>query len=145
VWNAFNRVPRQVYTRSTGTTRSMSSTTWEPYLNDASQQVLAVFGQVIEPVTLMFVAPAVSSGDNPVLGIGVDSTTVNSATVNMFSGTEASPSLACIAQYCDYPSAVGYHAFNLIERSAAGGSCTFYGADNTGGVVGCGASGTIWA
>jgi hypothetical protein len=71
----------------------------------------------------------VAAGNGPFMGIGLDSTTVNSA--QMFETTATSTSSYRATQHASYAGipAAGRHALTWIESSPAAATITFYGAN----------------
>jgi hypothetical protein len=67
------------------------------------------------------------------VGVGIDSTTVNSAQ-NFLGQAFTTIAVAQRATYRGFVS-IGYHAFNWLERGAASGTTTFYGDNGGAGLI----------
>jgi hypothetical protein len=122
VWNHYNRVPRILRVTESTANWTYAVQTYRSANNNAAN----AFNYVAGDVTRLFAHTAVlitqSAGGAAVTGIGIDSTTVNSATT--FGGTGVSTSSQASAVYNDYP-AVGSHTINWIEEASSGVTATF--------------------
>jgi hypothetical protein len=126
VWNYYNRVPRFLQQPSEGTDSwTYAATSYRAANGQTANSFEFVIGDTeLVNATVQTLASAGTSGWGCSVGIGVDSTTVNSANIY---GTITNASLyqPCIAQYSGTPSA-GYHRFTWLEISG-GITITFYG------------------
>ncbi len=136
LWNQYNRVEKALV-RLEPTGNWLYSVASYQYANaSASNQVSFVNGDtnpVYVRVRTLVSCP--TGGVTAVVGIGIDSVSVNSATT--YGGTTiAGASVPVEAVYDDTPS-VGFHAFNWLEY-AGGVNCRFYGtfAEATFGITG---------
>lgn len=126
VWNAYNRVPRALISKETATTWTYTTATYRPMNNATAvgvERVQLLLGALIEPVELVATGIAFNSS-NPFVasGVGVDSTSTNSA--DIVGGFNASvPSL-----YKGYPG-LGFHFLQQLEISQAEGTTNWYGTD----------------
>jgi hypothetical protein len=69
------------------------------------------------------------------VGIGVDSTTVNSASLTGQNALAVSNNLTVVAFYKGYPG-IGRHALVWLEQSAAGGGITTWVSSSQSGMIG---------
>lgn len=128
IWNAYNRVPRKLKITDSTDSWTYSSTTYRPWNNSTTNRVELILGLNEMPVRLSFISFANMASSKPYLGIGLDSTSVNSGDV----GTSAyAPSGAqntsVSAHYLGYVG-IGYHYLQLLEATN-GVSTTFLGDD----------------
>ena len=134
VWNNYNRVKRRL--KKTDTTNSWTSTdatfhTW----NGVGNRVEFILGHSLDQIVLQFLSNTSDSVGNTSigLGIGLDSTTSNSA--DIYPGlAPAFITLTTIldtltAFYESYPG-IGYHYLQLLEVAGGLGTTTFYGDNN---------------
>jgi hypothetical protein len=135
VWNYYNRIPRYLSAVETTNSWNYTTATWRQTNNVTTvgatrvEIVIGVAEDLIEAGTHM--AQVYNSGANVGAGqgIGIDSTSTNSAQV--FGGvalTAGGQSTGC--QYRGYPG-IGYHYLQWLERSGAAGTTTWVG-DNGG-------------
>lgn len=125
VWNAFNRKARRMSAIDATNTWAYTIATWRQANATASNRVEYVVGLSEEPVRASVGVFAFQSGGaDSAVGVGVDSTTVNSAqTYGWANSTQGAPQLA---EYQGWPG-IGYHALNWLEISAATGTTTWRG------------------
>ena len=125
VWSRYNQVPRALAVKDTTDSWTYASSTYRQWNNTAGNKVEYVVGDASAWVEAHFVAGIynVTSG-NP--GIGVDSTSTNSAKVfgEMSGGSIVIP---VPALYRGRPG-LGYHYLAPLER-ANSGTATFMGDD----------------
>jgi hypothetical protein len=125
LWNFYNRVRRTMAKIESTSSWTYGTTSWRVARADANNGVEFVCG---EPTNMQArvrtVGSGASTGYSCSVGIGLDSTTVNSSTSF---GSFANSSLYsdCEAIYNDYPS-IGYHKVYWLEISS-GVTITFYG------------------
>ncbi len=142
VWNADNRISRLLL-RQTSTSFWTYATvnTWQQAAANTANQVEYVVGlndRQVTAVSRCLASHSLSSGANTPTGVGVDSTTANSAILfggysNQVTNALSSPR----AEYVGFPG-IGYHRLVWLERTSAA-TATFYGfeANNyTGGISG---------
>jgi len=141
VWNASNRVGRRLL-RQTGTANWTYATTatWRQANADTANKVEFVLGLGDPPVVATVKCLAShSTGQNTPIGLGLDSTTANSADLfGAYSNTAGSSLSSPLAIYRGYPG-IGYHYLAWIERVTVSATATFYGfssGEYTGGITG---------
>ena len=127
--NLYNAVPRPMKNPTETTdSRNYTTATFEQALANAANQ-LDYIDCLGDRRVEAFVQALLHniSGINVAAGIGVDSTTVNSA---LMYGSNSEPNASSIAQlhavYRGYPG-VGRHTIVWLEKSAATGTTTWYG------------------
>jgi hypothetical protein len=124
VWNLYNRRTRVLRVRDTTDSWTYATAAYRPLNNSTSNRVEFVRGLAEDPVQLINVMAMTQTGSvSGAAGIGIGSTTVNSA----FIYTTALPSFLSLlwAFYRDIP-AVGYNYLQPLEYST-GATVTFYG------------------
>jgi hypothetical protein len=144
VWNNYNRRPRQLVRAETGANWTYNSTTFRQANASSANAVYAVQGLAEDVVRLESFNNGTSPGGTTgVVGIGIDSTTVNSAsTYSGVSVVVANSESRCCAIYNAVPS-LGYHAYNWLEANGVGaGTVTWAGAAS--GAVSGGIQGEVW-
>lgn len=146
VWNVYNRHPRDMkvvdatnsWTYTTATDRQANGST--------ANQLAAVFGLAEDPVEITVVSTSVNSSASIYrrVGVGVDSTSVDSKTLNggPSSSMDAGTHALIVTEYRGF-AAVGYHFYAWLEFSTATGTATWFG-DNGGGIQ-SGIVGRVWA
>lgn len=135
VWNAYNRVRRRLGVIDTTDSWTYNTATWRQGNGAAGNKVEYVAGLSIDLVKASVQVPGGNnnvSGEKIAVGVGVDVTNANSAT--MFgdqsggSGFGAASLLSAI--YSGYPG-IGYHSLNWVEISGTNTTTTFYGDDGS--------------
>lgn len=130
VWNAYNRVRRSMYRRDGSTTWDYTLNTWRQAAGNASNQLDYVVGLNEEPVQAEVQASAANSSTGVFfqVGIGIDSTTVNSGLSSTMYTTVASTSspIQARATYRGTPG-LGRHYLAWLEVSAATGTTRWTG------------------
>lgn len=149
LFNYYNRVARRMRAvQETTSTWTYTTNTYRQANANTANQLNFVIGVSENEITATLVSAAsnTSGGTSTIPGIGLDSTSTNSA-------TELGPCQSQVANvynvftcfYSGYPS-VGYHYLAWLERSSASGTTTWVGDNNLSGLtVACGISGTIFA
>ena len=125
VWNAFNRVKRHLGVISTTTSYNYSSTAWRQLEGATGNRVEYVCGLATESIrALAKNLTSGSTGQNAACGVGIDSTSANSA---IFWGNSLISTSAQIqmAEYVGNPG-IGYHAINWLERTDGVGTTTWW-------------------
>jgi hypothetical protein len=125
VWNYYNRRPRKLKVTDTTDSWTSSATGWRSWNGSTSNRATIVIGVNEDPVTMDFQAITKQSGGNgSAVGIGLDSTSANSASIlashdltNLIAGT--------CALFDDYLG-IGSHYLQLLEYDN-GATTTFYG------------------
>lgn len=130
VWNYNNRRRRDLYIENTATNWTYSTNAWRSANNDNTLRVECVVGLDEDTIEGSFEAQGFSSGTTLVaIGIGLDSTTVNSATQLTGGFTPAAAGLLHSANYRGH-SGIGYHYYQCLERGSGSGTQTFSGSGN---------------
>jgi hypothetical protein len=154
VWNRYNRVLRSLGVIDTTDSYTYTTATWRQANNTGGNKVEFVIGLADQLVqaTAMGVSSntATTGGVSRSSGVGVDSTSTNSAqlvpgyAVNVPGGAVSGPYQGpSIGRYTGYPSA-GYHSLNWLEISQASGTTTWYG-DNGLAYIQSGLQAEVWA
>ena len=145
VWNMVNRVARKLLHAETTSNWSYTFTTIRQANGNSANKVEVVRG-MDEDVVHLAVSVDIYNTTNPVnvlAGVGVDSTTVNSAGV--FGGACPAAGFGTAKAFYDDCPGLGYHALNWLEASDAAGMTYWYGT-NTGGLEkSSGMAGLCWA
>lgn len=125
VWNYYNRVPRPLNVTESTDSWTYSGTSYRVANGVAANSFEFVAGDDVNLRAIVnTVATAASTGWGCSVGIGIDSTSVNSAGL-YGSLTNASLYFPCSAEYNDFPG-VGYHRVSWLEISG-GITITWYG------------------
>lgn len=129
VWNYYNRVPRAMQVNDGTDTWAYTTDTFRQARATATNQVECIVGVNEERVKVR-VAARFSNTNTDVrgtVGIGVDSTSAQSATIVMSAQSQvANIAVHAWAEYDSYPG-VGQHEFVWLERSVATGTTTWQG------------------
>lgn len=130
VSNYYNRHARTLYKSETTNSWAYAVAAYRAYNNSAANSVEVFIGYQEDPVFITFNgitdATATTAGS---IGIGLDSTTVNSADFYSRMGAGSTvTSHPLIAAYRGFPG-LGHHVFYGLEY-ATGGSVNFYGDNN---------------
>jgi hypothetical protein len=141
-WNAFNRVPGQAFTRPSVNSFTYTTQTWQQFNASANNQISLITG-LSEDAVRMFANAFTTNTTGGVVaacGIGVNSTTVNSAQV--FGGPAISSTIIalCPCEYVGVP-AIGWNTFAWLQISQATGTTTWYGDANSPTVMQAGMTG----
>lgn len=146
LWNMYHRVARPLVRVDTTNTWAYSTATYRQANAAAANQLDILIGLAEDPVTALVRAVGYSDtgGDTLAAGIGVDSTSANSAQVlgsveSAINGGKVSP----VAEYAGYPG-IGRHTLVWLELAAAGGNVTWVGDENVA-YVQSGITGRVWA
>lgn len=125
LWNFYNRVRRTLVKTEATSTWTYALTSWRVARANAANAVEFVVGdaQCVQ-LRVRTIAAASTTGWACPVGIGIDSTTVNSATSHG-ALTNNSMYVDCSAIYNDYP-AIGYHKAYWLEITG-GTTVTFHG------------------
>lgn len=126
VWNYFNRVERDLFCGDSTDTWTYATDSWRAANNNAANSVSYVCGVVEEPITAKYMAQMITAAASAgSVGVGVDSSTVNSAQV--FPELQPLESSHVTAFYEGVPAGVGLHTIYAIERVRAAGTVIFSG------------------
>lgn len=128
LFNAYNRVARSIAVIDTTNSWTYTTATWRQANAAAGNKVEYVVGLSIDLVRANVLAPLTNGGSAGVSsGVGIDSTTVNSA--QQHGCTTATDANVAAASYRGYPG-IGYHALNRLEISQATSTTTWIGDNN---------------
>lgn len=136
VWNRYNQVERPFYATDSTNSWNYSTNAWRASNNDTTlgtNRVAAVFGAVDGFVHVRCSLIGGSSvASFTAIGVGVDSTTVDSA--NWQAATAANSGSFYGTMFADYDArpGIGFHYFQRIERydDAGGGTAIWIGDGN---------------
>lgn len=130
VWNEYNAIPFESVRRDTTDTWTYTTDAWRQANGSTSNSIPILIGRSREALDAQYYGAAVwsvgSGGARVGFGIGIDSSTVNSA--NVYGGfCENVHASSFSAVYRGKP-AEGYRDLRMLERtSAASGTVTWYG------------------
>ena len=145
LWNYYNRVKRDLYVNDTASSWTYSTATIRQANGNASNQVNVVIG-VSEDLVHAHVSMMASGSGASVkgaVGVGIDSTIVNSATLGGGQLGGSSYQGPQDAIYEGYPG-VGKHSIVWLESGGGAATLTWTPADNTGMTAAGGPTG-LWA
>ena len=147
VWNTYNQIPRTLLRKDPTASWTYNSQVWRQADNSSANQIEAVVGIAEKPTIIDVFGEGANNTTQTfgTVGIGINSTTVNSADLNTEVGTNASTNnfayrfgiAATLAH-----TAIGYYAYKWLE-SARSGSMLFSGALTT--TTQAGIKGIVWA
>lgn len=131
VWNMYNRVNVTACALDSTDTWSYSTNSYRQSNNSASNQVGVVLGLDEDALRVFAQNQAGNnsgSEQSQASGIGVDSATVNSATLTIGGLSPASGNAGGFprSEYVAHPG-IGYHYFAWLEKAPASGTTTWYG------------------
>lgn len=144
VWNYYNRVCRFLTCKDTTDNWTYTTATWRAANNSTAvgtARVEVVIGVSEDAVQAVNEALAFNVGANAACGIGIDSTTTNSAQIN--AGYLNNVLTPLSAHYSGFPAA-GYHYISRLEISQAANTTTWYG-DNGVSYMQTGMNVELWA
>ena len=144
LWNMYNRKLRHLFRTSTTTSWAQGNTNvWRQANAEAANEVYYVVGLDDRPVTARAVHSVLNSANSLIeaaAGIGIDSTTTNSAQQGASGASGISSGgqmyLPCLAWYRGFPG-LGYHRLVWIERGNSVAQHTYSNgglAGNPGGI-----------
>lgn len=141
-WNVYNRRPRAMRVSEATASWNYTTATYRQANGAAGNQLDAVFGLAEDEIEVNVHVTSVNSSLSITryVGIGLDSTTANSAQffTNEAEGQNAGNRTAETAVYKGF-AAVGRHYYAWLELSSAVGTATWY-SGGTSGIFG-----TVWA
>ena len=147
VWNAFNQAPRAMRAPlETTDSWNYTTDTFRQANANTSNQLEYVCGNAAAYVEATVQGSALNSTNNSTatVGVGIDSTTVNSA---LSFGTQTTGSATThntvVAFYKGYPG-LGRHFIAWLERATTGGTMTWYGDNGLSSNTQSGIHGMIW-
>lgn len=129
VWNNYNRVSREMMVVESTNTWTYSTASFRQANGNATNQLDYVVGLDEEAVSCIAVGNASNDSGGVVavsMGIGVDSTTVDSSLIRSPGNAFGSVALTHIATYTGHPG-IGRHYLAWLEYSAATPTTTWYG------------------
>lgn len=135
LWNNYNRVRRPMRVVEATASWTYTTPTFRQANAAAGNQLDCVIGVAEDPVQAeVHIVASANAGRQCAVGIGVDSTTVNSAQI--FGGGVDGTGLNCTitCSYRGYPAA-GRHTLPWLERSETGGTTTWLGTTANGSIV----------
>ena len=143
VFNNYNRVDRSMAVSETADSWSYTSATYRQANANTANSVRYVNGVAEEALVATANLHGFSSAGAVTMatGIGINSTTTNSAQVYGAIATGVNTGSAVPAHYIGVP-AVGLVTVNLLEASEASGTTTRYGDDGTPGLMAAGLTAT---
>jgi hypothetical protein len=124
VWNYFNRVRRKLLATDTTDSWTYNSTTFRQANGAAGNQVEVIAGQLCDIIRLQAGCLCGNQALNGHVGVGVNSTSTNSADLNHTGATGAFNN--ALSFYSAVPR-VGYSYFAWLEACSSASSKTFYG------------------
>lgn len=126
LFNMYNRVGRKLKLVDTTNSWTYSTATWRAWDNSNANRVEVFLGVVDDLLDVSFNGlGSNSAGYSFGFGLGLDSTSANSADTYTSGGSSGSIVYGQ-ARYLDYAS-VGYHYFQALEMGGSSGTTTFYG------------------
>lgn len=138
LWNYYNRVKRFMQVVDSDDTWDYTTATWRQVGGVATNQLDFVVGVIEDPVEAMMTAIAKNSsvGVQVSCGIGINGTTIPSFTLNgQQTGAVtlvANQPVHMFARGCGYPGVTGRNRLTALEKSAATGTTSWIGADQSG-------------
>jgi hypothetical protein len=144
VWNYYNRIKKTMKKVEATATWDYSTGSFQQANNSSANQLDLVTGVVEDMVTAHAMGASFNSGAtgrNTYVGIGIDSSTVNSATLTPILTCTSTVTDVGIAHYRGYPG-VGRRTLRWLERGAGADTQTWLG---TNGVDQFGISGEVSA
>ena len=130
LWNYYNRVPMRLMISDNTNSWTSTDNAWHQFNSSGTNQFDIVIGVADSVVQISATAAArnSSAGVQQGVGIGIDSTSANSADLmqnnsNPVAGAGTQPAQAFYANYL----AVGLHTIAMLERAGATGTSTFFG------------------
>lgn len=143
-WNRYNRIPKQIHVSDATASWNYSTNSWRRARNSSANRVEIVNGDlaaalaaggapdqrtpILDLTAYHHVSNSTSTFRNMGTGIGLDSTTVNSAQTGMHP-TVGANRMAVMARYIEFPNytSPGYHAYNWLEHGSLSDTQTWYG------------------
>jgi predicted GH43/DUF377 family glycosyl hydrolase len=146
LWNRYNRIEHKVRVIETADSwiYNAAGFTFRSWNNSDTNRFKCVVGLNDDPVKLSFSClHSVSTGGIGQIGIGLDSTSAQSADVAPGSNSTSSILTSALALYNSKPG-IGYHYFQCLECSNSSVNITFYGDIGVPTAFQGGMSGTFW-
>lgn len=130
LWNQDNRTPRLLQVRESTANWSMTAGSFRPANNAATNCFEYVAGYAGLFIEIDAHGQNAGATGQAAQGIGIDSTTVNSAQIVQSNDGNSAQSQGCHSNYKGYPG-LGYHKITWLEAVATA-TQTLYGTYNTG-------------
>jgi len=147
LWNAYNRVQRRLGVIDTTDSWTYNTATWRQANAASGNKVEYVAGlsvDLVKACVQSFAQNSNISGSAVGVGVGVDATNANSATVfGCLVGGVNTSSVPLRADYSGFPG-IGYHALNWVEISSTNTTTTILG-DNGSALSQSGMLAEVWA
>lgn len=146
VWNAYNRVEREIAVIDTTATWTYNGANWQQADAASGNKVEYVCGAAIDAIDITAISTVAIGNTSPAhLGIGVDSTT-SAAGVRHAHNASSALDGVLTATYRGIPG-LGYHVLYWLEAGYSGASLTWTGYISSGGNASrqSGMSGRVWA
>jgi len=141
VWNAYNRVARPILYQEATNSWTYNSATVRAWNNNTTPMIEIVVGNY-EPVTVLAIIQVYNAAfQQVVIGVGVSSTTTNSAKV--FGGNPDNGKYGQAQGYLEEYLAPGYSYLQALEANQAAGNTTFYGDGGAATVLQFGMTGAL--
>lgn len=141
LWNYYNRTRRPVRVLEVTNSWTYTTAAFRAMNNSTSNSIGTVVGWAEDPIKIQVMGTSAPSSGNPyrVVGVGVGSTTVNSA--QLLGGVITGGKEHVHAIYESIP-AVGYQYYQALEYSEATSTVTWYG-DDGGSIISSGILGEV--
>lgn len=128
LWNYYHRVQRSAARTESTASWTYTTASWRQANGSTSNKISIVIGVNEDAINAACHCPAYNAGSiKASVGIGVDSTSSNSA--HVFGGFAASSGSSLSAKYTGQVG-IGKHDINWLEISAASGTTTWIGVDS---------------
>ena len=135
VYNAYNQAKRQFLRNDATASWNYSTASFRQANNSASNQVaylVGLVGSALDVTAMGIVVNSTSTFRVIYTGIGVDSTTVNSGTVQEFSRCDSSTIAGVPKSFYTGHAQLGYHYLAWLEKVAGSDTQTWIGTEATG-------------
>jgi hypothetical protein len=138
VWNYYNRVLRTLLATDATASWTYSTNTWRQANATTTNQIDCIFGVAEHPIEVNCFAhwsTSTGTGRFANTGIGVDSTSANSATLwDSATTNSGQPAMLTHANYYDHPG-IGRHYFAWLEKGAGADTQTWTGTGGSGNLL----------
>lgn len=146
LFNAYNQASRQMQRNQTVLLYNYSTASYRQANADSANQIdvlLGLSGVMVDICALSVATNSTATKRTVFVGIGVDSSTVNSATLATYQQVDnAAIGYSSIAWYKGTPG-LGKHSLVWLEKGAGTDTQTWYGNNSSGGDHNPGLSGTV--
>jgi hypothetical protein len=131
VWNQHNRLSRPVVVTEATDSWTYNSSTWRSWNNSTANRFQLVAGVAENTLKLSAIGNTLFGGGGTygygLIGIGIDSTSTNDATLKMEASANTGYLFANPASHLVTIPAIGFHYYQITERTANSTTITFYG------------------